>query len=104
MDVDEDRLLLSGFSYEELQLMKYNAACYDETLGEVVQLLANRFRALILVYSGCLLVFLSLLLFSVRETIIGGGISLFIAVVIVFFMQPPVLSYKAWRYWRANRR
>ncbi|PVF77529.1 hypothetical protein CSC18_4076 [Klebsiella aerogenes] len=49
------------------------------------------------------MVFIILVLFSAKETVVGGGISILIAIVIVLFIQPLVLSYKSWRFLRKNR-
>lgn len=103
MIVSEEALLQSGFSHTELQRIKNNVESYGGTLAEAIQDLANKFRVVLWVTAGCLIVFIFLLLFSSAPTIVGGGISLLIAIMIVFFIQPPVLSYKSWRYWKNNK-
>jgi membrane protein YdbS with pleckstrin-like domain len=37
------------------------------------------------------------------ETVFSGGIALLCGCAVAIFVQPPVLSYKSWRYQRANR-
>lgn len=104
MKVSEATLLQSGFSYTELQRIKNNVESYGGTLGEAIQDLKNRFSVLLWVTSGCFCVFVFLLFFSSEPVIVGGGLSLLIAIVIVTFIQPPVLAYKSWRYWRLNKK
>ncbi|HCR2230371.1 TPA: hypothetical protein ONE32_004676 [Enterobacter cloacae subsp. cloacae] len=103
MDVTEEALLSSGFTRSDLQKIKNNVESYGGTLGEAIQDLANRFRVVLWITSSFLLVFIILVLFSSKENIISGGISILIAIIIVVFIQPPVLSYKSWRFWRKYR-
>ncbi len=103
MIVSEEALLRSGFSHAELQRIKNNVERYGGTLAEAIQDLANKFRVVLWVTTGCLIVFILLLLFSSTPTLVGGGISLLIAIMIVTFIQPPLLSYKSWRYGKNNK-
>ncbi|MBE1253339.1 hypothetical protein [Enterobacter cloacae] len=103
MDVTEEALLSAGFTRSDLQKIKNNIESYGGTLGEVIQDLANRFRVVLWITSSCLMVFIFLMLFAAKETVVGGGISILIAIIIVVFIQPPVLSYKSWRFWRKYR-
>jgi hypothetical protein len=103
MKVTDEALLRSGFTPSDLQKIKNNVESYGGTLGEAIQDLANRFRVVLWITSACLMVFILLVLFTAKETVVGGGISILIAIVIVAFIQPPVLSYKSWRFWRKFR-
>ncbi|MBW4204526.1 hypothetical protein JW319_24565 [Enterobacter cloacae subsp. cloacae] len=103
MDVTEEALLSSGFTQSDLQKIKNNVENYGGTLGEAIQDLANRFMVILWITSSCLMVFILLVLFAAKETVVGGGISILIAIFIVVFIQPPVLSYKSWRFWRKYR-
>ena len=103
MKVTDEALLRSGFTPSDLQKIKNNVESYGGTLGEAIQDLANRFRVVLWITSACLMVFIILVLFSAKETVVGGGISILIAIVIVAFIQPPILSYKSWRFWRKFR-
>lgn len=103
MDVTEEALLSSGFTQSDLQKIKNNVENYGGTLGEAIQDLANRFRVILWITSSCLMVLILLVLFAAKETVVGGGISILIAIIIVVFIQPPVLSYKSWRFWRKYR-
>ena len=103
MKVTDEALLRSGFTPSDLQKIKNNVESYGGTLGEAIQDLANRFRVVLWITSKCLMVFSFLVLFYAKENVVGGGISILIAIVIVAFIQPPVLSYKSWRFWRKCR-
>ncbi|WP_338113427.1 hypothetical protein [Yersinia bercovieri] len=103
MRVSEEALLSSGFSHTDLQKIKNNVESYGGTLEEAIQDLANRFRALTWVATGCVLVFIFLVIFSSTIKIVAGGLSFLLGISIMMFAQPPVLTYKSWRFWRANR-
>ncbi|WON78047.1 hypothetical protein [Serratia sp. UGAL515B_01] len=103
MKVSEEALLRSGFNPVELQKIKNNVDSYGGTLDEAIQDLANRFRALTWIVTGCLLTFIILVLFSSAIKIIAGGVAILFGVAIMMFAQPPVLCYKSWRFWRQNR-
>lgn len=103
MDVTEEALLSAGFTRSDLQKIKNNIESYGGTLGGAIQDLANRFRVVLWITSSCLMVFILLMLFAAKETVMGGGISILIAIIIVVFIQPPVLSYKSWRFWRKHK-
>lgn len=75
MDVTEEALLSAGFTRSDLQKIKNNIESYGGTLGEVIQDLANRFRVVLWITSSCLMVFILLMLFAAKETVVGGGIS-----------------------------
>jgi len=103
MKVNEADLLKSGFTDADLKKIKNNVDSYGGTLGEAVVDLKNRFRVLLWIVSGCTSVFVFLLFFSTKPYILGGGMSLLIGVVIVTFIQPPVLAWKSWHYCRLNK-
>jgi len=103
MIVSESDLLKSGFTDADLKKIKNNVESYGGTLGEAIVDLKNKFRVLLWIISGCTLAFIFLLCFSTKAYIAGGGLSLLIGVVIVTFIQPPVLAWKSWRYCRSNK-
>lgn len=76
MDVIEEALLSSGFTQSDLQKIKNNVENYGGTLGEAIQDLANRFMVILWITSSCLMVFILLVLFAAKETVVGGGISI----------------------------
>jgi membrane protein YdbS with pleckstrin-like domain len=103
MTVNESELLKSGFTDADLKIIKNNIESYGGTLHEAVVELSNRFRVLLWIVSAFTLVFVFLLLFSTKPYILGGGLSLLFCAVIVTFIQPPVLAWKSWRYWRSKK-
>lgn len=94
----ETELLQSGFTSNDLFYLNKNISRYGSSLQEVVLELGNRFRVVLCITAGAALIFLSLLLFAARHNVISGGISLAVVLLIAWFFQPPVISYKAWRY------
>ncbi|WP_294906706.1 hypothetical protein [Tatumella sp. UBA2305] len=103
MKVSEAALLKSGFSHADLQKIKNNVDSYGGSLGESIHDLANRFRIVMWVFFGCMVVFIWVILSGNQLYIISTGIGLLITMLIVIFVQPPVLSYKSWRYCRMYR-
>lgn len=104
MDVNEKNLSRAGFKYSDIQKIRRNVDSYGGTFSEALQDLANRFRILLWVISGCVLVFVLLLSFGSEDSIISGSIALLCGIAIAMVSQPPMLAYKSWRYFRYNRR
>jgi len=94
----ETELLKSGFTAKEVGHLKRNVERYGSSLLEVVLELGNRFRMVISITIGVMILFAALVLFSEQHNIISGGVSLVIVLLITWFFQPPVITYKAWRY------
>ncbi|ASB75728.1 TPA: hypothetical protein ACG0AS_001457 [Enterobacter hormaechei subsp. hoffmannii] len=103
MDVTEDALLRSGFTQSDVQKIKNNVESYGGTLGEAIQDLANRFRIVLWIFCAFTAMFIWVIISNEIEYVISTGIGLFIAMLIAVFVQPPVLSYKSWRFWRKYR-
>lgn len=103
MKVNETNLLKSGFSSIDIQKIKNNAENYGDSIGDTIQDLANRFRIVLWIFLGCMVIFIYTILSSSQVYIISTGIGLLITMLIVIFVQPPVLSYKSWRYCRMHR-
>ncbi|WP_320725683.1 hypothetical protein AB3N45_14870 [Enterobacter cloacae] len=103
MKVTDEALLRSGFTPSDLQKIKNNVESYGGTLGEAIQDLANRFRIVIWIFSAFMTMFLWVIISNEIQYIISTGIGLSIAMLIAVFVQPPVLSYKSWRFWRKYR-
>lgn len=103
MNVSEETLLRAGFSPADLRKVKNNLESYGGTLGDAIQDLARRFIIATSVVLGCVAVFIFLLFFGSSETIFSGGIALLCGIAVAVFVQPPVLSYKSWRYQKTNR-
>ena len=94
----ETQLLESGFTVKELAYLNRNISRYGSSLLEVVLELGKRFIMVLFLTAVVALIFLALLFFAEHYNIVSGGISLYIVLVIVWFFQPPVSTYKAWRY------
>ena len=94
----EMELLESGFTAKDLNYLHKNISRYGSSLREVVLELGKRFAMVLGISAGVSLVFLALVLFAERHNIISGGISLIIVLLITWFFQPPIITYKAWRY------
>jgi hypothetical protein len=94
----ETQLLESGFTVKELAYLNRNISRYGSSLLEVVLELGKRFIMVLFLTAVVALIFVALLFFAEHYNIVSGGISLFIVLVIVWFFQPPVITYKAWRY------
>ena len=103
MKISEESLLESGFSHKDIQKIKNNTENYGGSMGDTIQDLANRFIIAICVVTGCIAVFVLLVLFGSAENLFAGSVGLLCGIAVAIFVQPPVLAYKSWRYKRINR-
>ncbi|PKH26650.1 hypothetical protein CIG19_02320 [Enterobacterales bacterium CwR94] len=105
VDFSKDSLLASGFTVRELQKLQNNIDNYGGTFEEVIRELAKRFKIFLWVFCCCVACFLFLIYSKVDDVgyIFGGGISLLVAVFIIGFSQPPIISFKCWRFCRINK-
>lgn len=94
----ETELLNSGFTPKELNFLNKNISRYGSSLQDVVLELGKRFIVALGISVCVALVFFSLILFAEKYNVISGGISLVVVLLITWFFQPPVITYKAWRY------
>ncbi|MBW4203359.1 hypothetical protein JW319_18500 [Enterobacter cloacae subsp. cloacae] len=94
----ETQLLDAGFTGRELAYLNRNISRYGSSLLEVVLELGKRFIMVLCITAAVALIFLALLFSAEQYNVISGGISLFIVLMIVWFFQPPIITYKAWRY------
>lgn len=104
MDFSKEHLLASGFSEKELQMLQNNIDKYGGTFEHVIMELAKRFKIFLWVFCCCIVFFL-FLLYSRNDDfgyVLGGGVSLLIAVFIIGFSQPPIISFKCWRFYRGK--
>lgn len=99
-DVEAD-LIRSGFTANELRYLHKNISRFGGSLPAAVFELANRFRMVISVTAGAVVLFLAVAIFREANQIISAGIALLLMLLVVWFFQPPVIAYKAWRYRRA---
>ncbi|EKS6736968.1 hypothetical protein NTH60_000918 [Enterobacter ludwigii] len=102
MDVTEEALLRSGFTSAELQKIKNNIDNYGGTLEEVIRDLAKRFKRIFLMIIFLFAIFIYVLLFESMNEIISYGLSFAIVSVLIAFLQPPVISFKCWRFCRGK--
>ncbi|WP_343551075.1 hypothetical protein [Pantoea sp.] len=103
MKVSEEALHRAGFTASDLKKIRNNVDSYGGTLGEAIQSLANRFKVVLWINLACIAVFLWVLFTHDRLYALSVGIGLLLTMLIVAFIQPPLLSFKSWRYWKKNR-
>lgn len=103
MKVTEEALLASGFSSQEVQRIKHNIKIYGGDLEEAIQELRTIFRTMLWILIICVAVFICVCIFKEQRAIVAAGISLLAVIPVIIFVQPPVLAYKSWRYWRKYR-
>lgn len=102
MEFSVESLLESGFTKRELRYIYNNIYSFGGTLEEVVRDLSKRFKILIFILSFIFLSFVISLFFSSHDRVVSYGIGLMIASIILVFMQPPVISFKCWRFCRGK--
>lgn len=73
MQVDEEKLLRSGFSQSDIRKVKNNLESYGGTLDNAIDDLSRRFVIAICVVICCVAVFAFLLFLSSQETVFSGG-------------------------------
>lgn len=98
MVVTDEALLRSGFTQPELQKIKSNIDRYGGTLGEAINDLARRFITLAGVVCMCVFILVLLVVFSSPDRAMAWGLAMIFGIAIMSFAQPPVISYKSWRY------
>ncbi|MGP3593907.1 hypothetical protein [Vagococcus sp. WN89Y] len=99
----EAALVKSGFSAKEIQYLHRNVPRYGRTVQDVVFELANRFRMVISVSVGAVVLFVAVILFGQPNQVVSAGVSLLLMLLVVWFFQPPVICFKAWRYRKHNK-
>ena len=105
IDFSKEHLLASGFTAKELQMLQNNIDNFGGTFEDIVRDLAKRFKIFLWVFCCCIACFLFLLYSKIDDFgyVFGGGISLLVAVFIIGFSQPPVISFKCWRFCSVNK-
>lgn len=98
MNVTDEALLRSGFTPSDLQKIKNNVESYGGTIEEAINDLARRFSTLIWVSGVCIVVLLLIVVFSSSIRVLAWGLAITVGITIMSFAQPPMLSYKSWRY------
>ncbi|HEG1828959.1 TPA: hypothetical protein SCR59_003609 [Enterobacter cloacae] len=67
------------------------------SLGMVLSDLSRRFNAALLLTILLAAAYLIVLIIASRENVVSTGVAMLIALFIIWFFQPPFLSYKAWK-------
>ena len=98
MNVTDEALLRSGFTPSDLQKINNNVESYGGTIEEAINDLARRFSTLIWVSGVCIVVLLLIVVFSSSIRVLAWGLAITVGITIMSFAQPPMLSYKSWRY------
>lgn len=103
MTITEEKLLAAGFTSSDLQTLRKYIIKDTLSLDIVISDLSKRFNAALLL--TLLLAAAYLIVFSIasKENVISMGIAMLIALFIIWFFQPPYLSYKAWKFKRKSR-
>lgn len=98
MKTNEDFLIESGFSSNELQKLRNNIANHGGSLDSVTHDLANRFIAAKWISIVAAIVFTFTLFVASKDTTMTLAITLVIVLPFVWFLTPAKLAYKSWRY------
>lgn len=101
MEFSVDSLLKSGFTRRELRYIYNNIYSFGGTLEEVVKDLAKKFK----IFIFTLISFLLVLCFKWSDPwyVFSCAISFVIIDLMMLFLQPPVMSFKCWRFCRVNK-
>ncbi|QCC92211.1 hypothetical protein E7735_15275 [Enterobacter cloacae] len=97
MSITEAKLLASGFTSSELQKLRKYITKDALSLDMVLSDLSRRFNAALLLTILLAAVYLIVLIIASRENVVSTGVAMLIALFIIWFFQPPFLSYKAWK-------
>ncbi len=102
IDFSKERLLASGFTAKELQKLQNNIDNFGGTIEDVIRDLAKRFKRIFFMIMFLFVFFIYVLLFDSMNEIISFGLSFAIVSVLIVFLQPPVISFKCWRFCRGK--
>ncbi|WP_297203624.1 hypothetical protein [uncultured Pluralibacter sp.] len=97
MTITEEKLLALGFTPADLQSLHRYSVKGVLSLEMVISDLAKRFNAALLLTFFLAAVYLLTFFIASTENVISLGIAMLIALLIIWFFQPPLLSYKAWK-------
>lgn len=97
MSITEAKLLASGFTSSDLQKLRKYITKDALSLDMVISDLSRRFNAALLLTILLVAVYLIVIIIASRENVVSTGVAMLIALFIICFLQPPFLSYKAWK-------
>ena len=103
MKIREETLMRAGFTSRELGRIKNISQRSGDTLDKAISDLARRFIIAAVAVTFFLMVFFVLLVFGSPQSAIPGAIGLACGAAVAAFSQPPVITYKAWRFRRVQR-
>ena len=98
MTITEEKLLASGFTSSDLQKLRKYIIKDTLSLDMVISDLSRRFHSAILLTILLAAVYLIVFCIASKENVISMGIAMLIGLFIIWFFQPPLLSYKAWKF------
>lgn len=102
MKVSEADLLKSGFTDADLKKLKITLKAMAVLWGSRSGF-KKQIQGAVMDYFWLHVSLYISSVFLTKTYILGGGLSLLIGVVIVTFIQPPMLAWKSWRYCRLNK-
>lgn len=98
MAITEEKLLASGFTSSDLQALRKYIIKDTLSLDMVISDLSKRFNAALLLTIFLAAAYLIVFSTASKENVISMSIAMLIALFIIWFFQPPFLSYKAWKF------
>ena len=102
IDFSKERLLASGFTAKELQKLQNSNDNSGGTFEEVVRDLAKRFKRIFFTIVSIFLLFVHAAFTAPMNELIFPGVSILVVSVLITFLQPPVISFKCWRFCRGH--
>ncbi|PKB87729.1 hypothetical protein A8A01_25365 [Ewingella americana] len=102
MDFSKERLLASGFTAKDLQKIQNNIDNFGGTFEQVVRDLAKRIKVTFSIIMAMFLLLIYAAFFEDMDKVITIGISFLIVAVLLTFIQPPIISFKCWRFCRSQ--
>ncbi|CAI1604140.1 hypothetical protein [Serratia plymuthica] len=105
MNFSKNHLLASGFTAKELQMLQNNIDNFGGTFEEVVRDLAKKFKVFISIFIFTIISFSLILYFKWSDSwyVFSCAISFVMIDLIILFINPPVISYKSWRFCREKK-
>ncbi|MBS1207007.1 MAG: Uncharacterized protein H6R25_3906 [Proteobacteria bacterium] len=105
MEFSVESLLKSGFTKRELRYIYNNIYSFGGTLEEIVRDLAKRFKVFIYIFIFTVISCSLVIYFKWSDPwyVFSCVITLLVFDLIMLFIQPPVISFKCWRFCRVSK-